>query len=124
MKAGRISIVVSGVLCTGWLLSSAAGAAPIGAATGAAAGGIETAGAAGAGVPLVKVQHWHHHHHHGGAGIAAGIAAGALFGAMAAQPARPAVSPDAVAYCARRYRSYDPQSMTYLGRDGYRHPCP
>jgi BA14K-like protein len=22
------------------------------------------------------------------------------------------------------YRSYDPQSGTYLGNDGYRHPCP
>jgi hypothetical protein len=31
---------------------------------------------------------------------------------------------DAVAYCARRYRSYDPRSGTFLGNDGYRHPCP
>ena len=31
---------------------------------------------------------------------------------------------DAVAYCARRFRSYDPTSGTYLGYDGYRHPCP
>jgi hypothetical protein len=28
------------------------------------------------------------------------------------------------AYCARRYRSYDPASGTYLGYDGIRHPCP
>ena len=28
------------------------------------------------------------------------------------------------AYCSRRYRSYDPASGTYLGYDGYRHPCP
>ena len=27
------------------------------------------------------------------------------------------------AYCARRYRSYDPASGTFLGRDGLRHPC-
>ena len=26
-------------------------------------------------------------------------------------------------YCARRYRSYDPASGTYLGYDGRRHPC-
>ena len=26
-------------------------------------------------------------------------------------------------YCARRYRSYDPASGTFLGRDGLRHPC-
>lgn len=25
--------------------------------------------------------------------------------------------------CARRYRSYDPTSHTYLGRDGVRHAC-
>lgn len=30
----------------------------------------------------------------------------------------------AVAYCAQRYRSYDPYSGTYLGFDGYRHRCP
>lgn len=30
----------------------------------------------------------------------------------------------AIAYCMRRFRSYDPYSMTYLGYDGYRHPCP
>jgi BA14K-like protein len=29
-----------------------------------------------------------------------------------------------VAYCAQRYRSYDPVSGTYLGYDGLRHPCP
>jgi hypothetical protein len=28
------------------------------------------------------------------------------------------------AYCAQRFRSYDPASGTYLGFDGYRHPCP
>lgn len=27
------------------------------------------------------------------------------------------------AYCAQRYRSYDPASGTYLGFDGLRHPC-
>ncbi len=30
----------------------------------------------------------------------------------------------AIAYCARRFRSYDPLSETYLGRDGLRHSCP
>ncbi len=28
------------------------------------------------------------------------------------------------ASCARRYRSYDPASGTFLGYDGARHPCP
>jgi hypothetical protein len=31
---------------------------------------------------------------------------------------------DSVAYCMQTYKSYDPQSGTYLGYDGYRHPCP
>jgi hypothetical protein len=36
-----------------------------------------------------------------------------------------APAPDGdVAYCAQRYRSYDPASGTYLGYDGRRHPCP
>jgi len=30
----------------------------------------------------------------------------------------------AIGYCMSRFRSYDPYSMTYLGYDGYRHPCP
>jgi hypothetical protein len=28
------------------------------------------------------------------------------------------------AYCMQRYRSYDPASGTFLGYDGFRHPCP
>jgi hypothetical protein len=35
-----------------------------------------------------------------------------------------APAPEASGYCAQRYRSYDPASGTYLGRDGRRHPCP
>ena len=31
---------------------------------------------------------------------------------------------DAVAYCERTFRSYDPASGTYLGYDGMRHSCP
>lgn len=31
---------------------------------------------------------------------------------------------DSVAYCEQTYRSYDPASGTYLGYDGFRHPCP
>jgi BA14K-like protein len=41
-------------------------------------------------------------------------------GAVAVAPA----GDDAVAYCMQTYRSYDPGSGTYLGSDGYRHPCP
>lgn len=31
---------------------------------------------------------------------------------------------DAVGYCMSRFKSYDPNSGTYLGYDGLRHPCP
>jgi len=34
------------------------------------------------------------------------------------------VGDDAIAYCIQNYSSYDPDSGTYLGNDGYRHPCP
>ena len=66
-----------------------------------------------------------------------GFAAGALVGALLAAPyyAAPYYAPgpgyyygpspgDAVGYCMQRFRSYDPGSGTYLGYDGYRHPCP
>ena len=43
-------------------------------------------------------------------------------------PAYAAPSPppggDAMGYCMQRFRSFDPRSGTYLGNDGYRHPCP
>ena len=82
-----------------------------------------------------------------GAGVAA-VAAGALIGgAIASQnqgyyptetypvysdpgyvytDAAPVVynSGDLVAYCEQTYRSYDPASGSYLGYDGFRHPCP
>jgi len=48
-----------------------------------------------------------------------GPAAPAYYGGGPAGPAS-----DATAYCARRFRSYDPRSGTYLGLDGARHPCP
>ena len=87
---------------------------------------------------------WHGHRGwYGGRGaaIGAGVAAGVLLGAGIAA-SRPYYGPgpyyapgyyyapppvaygDPVAYCMRRYRSYDPGSGTYLGYDGYRHPCP
>jgi hypothetical protein len=82
-----------------------------------------------------------------GLGIGAGILGGALLGnALAASYydrsysyypsysnypntryyAAPAYQSygNADGYCAGRFRSYDPASGTYLGYDGYRHPCP
>ena len=56
-----------------------------------------------------------------GAAIGLGIGAAILGGVIAAEGAR---QQDAIGYCMRRFRSYDPVSMTYLGLDGLRHPCP
>jgi hypothetical protein len=97
---------------------------------------------------------WHgggwHGGWHGGWGRGwgwGGFAAGAVIGSALAAPyyyggyypygyypAYPAPYPpagyyggpggDATAYCMQRYRSYDPQSGTFLGLDGARHPCP
>ena len=36
----------------------------------------------------------------------------------------PGYGSNAVGYCMQRFKSYDPRSGTYLGYDGYRHPCP
>jgi hypothetical protein len=37
---------------------------------------------------------------------------------------RPRYGSGDVAYCASRFRSYDPETGTFLGYDGLRHPCP
>jgi BA14K-like protein len=70
-----------------------------------------------------------------GAPVAGGLIAGAIVGGALAAPYGPGYYPgpaygpppgggDAIAYCMQRFRSYDPGSGTYLGNDGYRHPCP
>ena len=56
-----------------------------------------------------------------GAGVAAGVLGGLLLGAIIANESQRG---QGVEYCMRRYRSYDPQSMTYMGSDGRRHSCP
>lgn len=78
------------------------------------------------GLTTVQYRHWQgrppaHHHHDGSAAAAVvgGLVVGAIIGgAVASSQAR------AVAACAQRYRSYDRASGTYLGYDGFRHPCP
>jgi len=57
-----------------------------------------------------------------GVGAAVGIGAAIIGGAIIADQARR--RDDAIEYCMQRYRSYDPESMTYMGFDGLRHPCP
>jgi hypothetical protein len=96
--------------------------------------------------------HWHggYRHSYGGVGVGVGaLATGALIGgAIASQNqgyyygdqnypgysdpgyvysnAGPVAynNGGTVAYCEQTYRSYDPASGTYLGYDGFRHPCP
>ena len=72
-------------------------------------------------------------------GVGAALLGGAILGGMLAAPYYTATAPtptspalvhgpgyggNAVAYCMQRFRSYDPGSGTYLGFDGFRHPCP
>lgn len=63
----------------------------------------------------------------GGDGAAAAAIIGGLIigGIIASEASRSRGYYDnATAYCMRRFKSYDPYSRTYLGYDGYRHPCP
>ena len=64
----------------------------------------------------------HRHHGRGNAGaVIGGLAAGAIIGGAIAN-SRAQASESQVS-CAQRYRSYDPASGTYLGKDGRRHVC-
>jgi len=61
-------------------------------------------------------------------GLAAGaLIAGAIANQAQAQAAPPpppgTVSPSVAAYCARKYRSYDPASGTFLANNGMRYVC-
>jgi hypothetical protein len=58
-----------------------------------------------------------------GAAIGIGVGAAIIGGAIAASAAEQQRR-DAISYCMQRYRSYDPNSQTYLGRDGLRRSCP
>lgn len=85
--------------------------------------------------------HWRHRHHRRWVGPGIGFGTGLLFGSALAAPyyydepyydyyEEPRVysyagrSPDEIAYCRSRFKSYDVRSGTYLGYDGERHPCP
>lgn len=79
-------------------------------------------------VTNVQYRRYHRHGYYRGgggntaAGIGIGLAAGAIIGGAIAASA--AQANQNAAYCAQRYRSYDPRSGTYLNRDGNRYPCP
>jgi hypothetical protein len=106
---------------------------------GPAAGGTELASRLKVTSPLIAARS------RSGRGVGAGVAAGILLGGIVASqpsyyyrgylpyayytPAYPVYGPyspgdPAIAYCMRRYQSYDPYTMTYRGYDGYRHACP
>ncbi|AMN41391.1 BA14K family protein [Rhodoplanes sp. Z2-YC6860] len=56
-----------------------------------------------------------------GIGIGVGIAAGIIGAGIAADAAR---RRDAVDYCMQRFRSYNPNTGTYIGAGGIERPCP
>jgi len=73
-----------------------------------------------------------YYRHDRGSAVAAGVAglaAGALIGGALATQARPAppppatVDPQLAAYCAQRFRSYDPVTGTYVSLSGERIVC-
>ncbi|BAM88818.1 signal peptide [Bradyrhizobium oligotrophicum S58] len=67
--------------------------------------------------------HYGHRHGYGpGAAALGGLAAGAIIGGAIANSRAEAAN--AQAYCAQRFRSYDPGSGTYLANDGMRRSCP
>lgn len=81
-------------------------------------------------------RHGHRHHHR--RYVYPGLIGGAIIGSSLAWPyydpyyydyydapvIESGASADEVAYCMRRFKSYDPRTGTYLGYDGLRHPCP
>jgi hypothetical protein len=80
----------------------------------------------------VHRRHYRHHRHYRGyntgAAVAAGIIGLGVGAAIASQPRYYDEGPvyrdrDYDAYCFSKYKSYDPRTGTYLGYDGYRHPC-
>ena len=58
------------------------------------------------------------------AGAYGTMSLGAPSGAAGAFAYEPKPAPSTGQECAQRFKSYDPRSGTYLGRDGYRHSCP
>lgn len=89
----------------------------------------------------IETVRWRGHRGRTGPGVGAAVLGGAIIGGLLAAPRygygydsyayqpRPYVygrsyGGNAVGYCMRRFKSYDPRSGTYLGYDGYRHPCP
>jgi hypothetical protein len=118
----------SKVLATALLLSSVAFAISVPATSAPLINQSSVAKAAPSSTETVYYRHRHRgygYHRGGGAGaLLGGLAAGAIIGGAIAAGQANAATQQNVAYCARRYRSYDPASGTYLNNDGNRYPCP
>jgi hypothetical protein len=127
----RIRAVSALLACSLGGLVGAANAAPIG----------QPLAASKAAANITQPVQWRGGGWGWGPAIAGGIIGGAIVGGALAAPYAPgyygpgyygapppvAYGPppgDAIAYCMQRFRSFDPSSGTYLGNDGYRHPCP
>lgn len=84
-------------------------------------------------VPSATHKVWCHHGYcdgGGGGGAVGGLIGGLIGGAIVAGAANAAAQQEAAAaaqqhnaYCAQRYRSYDPGTGTFQGKDGRRYPC-
>ena len=112
---------------------------------------LSAASAAPIGQPLAMTQadsgqidqvRWYGHRGWGGGAFVGGLAAGAIIGGAVAAPYYygspyyygPGYGPPPagygpppegdVQYCMQRYKSYNPNTGTYLGNDGRRHSCP
>jgi hypothetical protein len=130
-----ISLTVAFAMSAAFSAATSVSSLPLG----PAAGGTELGSHLKTTSPLIEARSRR------GRGIGAGVAAGLLLGGIVASqpsyyyrgyppypyytPAYPVYGPyspgdPAIAYCMRRFRSYDPFTMTYLGYDGYRYPCP
>jgi hypothetical protein len=148
------SLAIAAALVGGALIAAPAGAAPLGAAAGPLASSAQTGNdlvetvqyrryGYGRGYYGPRYGYRGGYYRGGrGAAIGAGVAAGAVgalaAGALLARPyyAEPApvyVAPppvydapdaDAIAYCSRRFRSYDPETGTYIASGGVVRACP
>lgn len=137
IKTLTIAVALAGTI----VLAAPASAAPLSASAGSAAAFSET------GKDLVQNVQYRRYGYYGprygygyrggwrgpavGAGVAAGIIGGALAAGALAAPAYPPPAPvyaapdaDAIAYCSRRFRSYDPETGTYIGAGGVVRSCP
>jgi hypothetical protein len=63
-----------------------------------------------------------------GVALGIGAAVGIIGGMIAAEEARrqeaEAIRQEDIEYCMARFRTYNPETGLYVGRDGRRHPCP